>query len=585
MADSRSRSGATGQSIDNRGKDIVEKIFNSRDILLDQQVLSKIRDGVSDDKIADAIYDFYKKRLSILKRKAEKFKTALNNKYNIYNLSLDKILDIAKKYIKKYDFTDGEFNMFINLLVSDKALNTSVYNIPNNPMSKTLGFTSYGVFGDKLHIAEGELQYFQEIMKIDQATKQMHNHLKFQTIKYGDCSLEALTGKYHREKDNAFTHIHPVLAALFIPKLEVFENRMLECSISELIRRKNENLPLDTEPLFELYWDLINDPNQGVCAFDSKKVMEDLRNRVLLQVELWKNVLNLRMGRYYSPDVAGFYSAIAQCKNSLFEAPDLSFTADETAILRRLMNAFSLRPTVVQIQPYIAHENLKFARSSMSSVGIQPSYPQITTVPMINVRLPTQEFETSTDHFEKINIFDGLQQPQWFLDGKDVRIRTQKLNFTRGVLIFHVDRRYKSVGLMTARPPFLMAGLPKSMSILDSVNMTSVDCPAARAIDNVNYALRSSVFLEVTAIRNDKSTGGDAPERCVVTGCSAGIVNLSADDKSTYLYYDPAGACFYKNDIEVSPVTTLQYEPSTPGSKNFSEYLEKFGSIYIYGKV
>ncbi len=101
-----------------------------------------------------------------------------------------------------------------------------------------------------------------------------------------------------------------------------------------------------TKPDFELYWDLITDPNESVCAIDS--AIKDLRNRYVLQTKIWESVLNLRQGRYYQDNLQEFLMAVDNCKGNIIDCPDQTYVKDEGSILRRILAAFAIRPTIVR---------------------------------------------------------------------------------------------------------------------------------------------------------------------------------------------------------------------------------------------
>ena len=49
-----------------------------------------------------------------------------------------------------------------------------------------------------------------------------------QSMQYRDCDYESMTGKYNREMGmSAGQHVHPVIAALFFPKIDALEHSLL----------------------------------------------------------------------------------------------------------------------------------------------------------------------------------------------------------------------------------------------------------------------------------------------------------------------------------------------------------------------
>ena len=581
MADTRTRGNVSEKSVDSQGRDVLEKIFKSRDLLLDQQVLSQLRKSLPDSKVVDAVFDYYKKRLEHIKIKSNKFKQALLRKYSMANLSTKQIIEKAKKYTKKYDLSDGEFSMFINLLLNDHTQPYhSIFNIPSTPMSRTLGYNVDAVMGDKLVIGENDLPHFKKIMELEALTRPLHTQLVLQTLTYNDCGPDALNGKFDKLKHNAFVHVHPIIAALFLPKVPYLDEHILLASIANIIKCKNEGKPIMTQHEYELYWDLITDPNQSVCVTDNSKTMEDLKNRVVLQARLWESVMHLRLGRYYNDDMSGFLTAVESCQNSIFDAPDLIYSHDEGTILRRILNAFSLRPTVVSIA------SLSGIPMSMSTLSIPAaSYTQITTVPMINLRLPRQIGNLPVS-MSSVNLTDALNQPQWFVEGKAIVPRTQSIVHSRDVMFFYIDRRSKAVNYASLNKPYMFTGLPPTLSGLDTINEMSVHFNPDIRVGDDDFDLRSVVFIEVT---NLGEKGGK-----VITGCSTGIVVPKDQERGIvddeFFQYDPQGAGFTHvledgSQVNYAPIAALRKVGlGTTEERAFYPLAERRGTIFMYVK-
>lgn len=581
MADTRLRGNVSEKSIDSHGKEILEKIFKTRDLLLDQQVLSQLRKSLPDAKVVDAVFDYYKKRLEHIKVKSNKFKQALLRKYAMSNLTTKQIIEKAKKYTKKYDLSEGEFSMFINLLLNDQTQPYhSIFNIPSTPMSRTLGYSVDAVMGDKLVIGENDLVHFKKIMELEALTKQLHTQLVLQTLTYTDCGPDAINGRFDKLKHNAFVHVHPIIAALFLPKVPYLDEHILLASIANIIKCKNDGKPIMTQHEYELYWDLITDPNQSVCVTDNSKTMEDLKNRVVLQAKLWESVMHLRLGRYYEDDMAGFLSAVEVCQSSIFDAPDLVYTHDEGTILRRILNAFSLRPTVVSIS------SLSGLPMSISTLSLPPaSYTQITTVPMINLRLPRQ-LGSAPVSLTTVSLTDALNQPQWFIEGKTLVPKSQSIVHSRDVLFFYIDRRFKAFNYASLSKPYVFTGLPPTLSGLDSINDMRVQFNPDVRIGDDDFDLRSVVFVEVT---NLGEKGGK-----VITGCSTGIVIPADPAKGVaieeYFQYDPQGAGFTHvladgSQVNYAPVAALRkIGLGSTEERAFYPLAERRGTIFMYVK-
>jgi hypothetical protein len=580
MADTRARGNIGDRAIDSRGKEALDKIFSKQkhgNLLLDQQVISELKRTLSDSKLVEVVYDYYKKRLEQIKQKANKFKRALLHKYGMANLSIDQLVDKAKKYTKKYDLSDGEFNMFMGLLQSDTTHPyNSRFNIPSTPMSRTLGYSVDAIMGDKLSLSERDYPVLKQILEVERETLMLHKQAIIQSITYMDCGPEALNGKYDKDKYNVFKHVHPIIAAMFLPKVPYLDEHMIHASIGNIVKCKKDGLPIVTLPEYELYWDLISDPNHTVCVTDDNKTMEDLRNRFMLQTKLWEAVVNLRQGKYYFNNATDIMLALENCMSSIFDAPDLVYAHDEGTILRRILNTFSMRPTIVSIS------SLSDAPMAMTTYNIGPaSYTQITTVPMVNLRLPRQLggiYSNTKNTISTINLTDALNQPQWFIEGKTLIPKTQSIVHSRDVIFFYIDRRYKAFNYSTINQPFMFAGFLPSISGLDTINDTAVNYMESITIGKDSFELRSVIFTEVTDLQQK---GG-----IVITGCSAGIVRLEPmTGVKNHLLYDPQGAGFQHLTTagtyeSYGPISDLD----TQADKNFVSLSQKRGTIFMYAK-
>ncbi len=195
-----------------------------------------------------------------------------------------------------------------------------------SPMAKFLGFDF--VHGQMIRITPKDHNKLNELHMLYDETKHIHADVKTNVANYRDCAPEAITGQYDRKKHNVSVSIHPVLAALFFPKVDYIEKRMLYTNIARMVLSraqaylKNFNFHLHTnivpgelEAEFELAHDIAYDPN-ALEYFKDDSPMDNILKRYRCQIELYLAVLNLRQGRYYSTGyaendgIAGFIRVI-----------------------------------------------------------------------------------------------------------------------------------------------------------------------------------------------------------------------------------------------------------------------------------
>ncbi len=488
----------------------------------DAEVLAALRAKHPNDvELVNKLYSEYDEKMSKIRRKAQKFANLLLTKYS--HLGPKRIIEKAKKYQKKYGFSDDEFNAFLNIATSDKSFSSANIHIPNTPIAKTLGFTVD--VPTKMNVKSTELDVLQDILKMHQECSALHAQVVIQSLMYEqteECKVLYSSNPkdmFDPRKDNMYSNVHPVLFALFAPKIKDLEDRMLLGSIASVVAARYNGTPFKTQSDWLLYHDLIQDPNEVVCAGNQKdNPLIDLRNRVRVQCELWKNVRDLRQGRFYAPDCQNFLVALKNCKNNMYDSPDYTFVEDEGSVLRRLLSVFAYRPTIVAVKS-AANATLPFAIASNVNTY---AMTQVTTVPIINIRLPSNSTGTSA-----VALATSLSSPDWYIENKVLVPKTKEVIHSRGVCFFYVNRRSfaldhtKLVGGPTL-PQFNV--LPFSISGYESVNKCPVELNPTMQIGNDQFNLKSVVSVETQPINQTSVISGVTSRQIdFIKGCKATV--------------------------------------------------------------
>jgi len=543
------------------------------------------REHPTDTKKVQEIMDAYSEALSRILKKARKFKTVLFERYGGLGLPFAELMKKAKKYQKRYKFSDEEFAMFVHLAMTEQTGKYAV-SIPSTKMAKTLGYEALLASTSKLNVKADEQAVVEEIINKYSETKPLHAQVLLQTLTYRDTAPEALTGEFDRKKHNPFAYIHPVLAALFLPKVKLLEDQMLLANIGYIVKQKQAGQPINTLPDYQLYWNMVTDPNDTACNINNAII--DLKNRFILQTHVWDAVMELRQGRYYYSDRSGlvrFMQALEQCRNVIHDAPDLTYVKDEGTILRKLLSAFSLYPTYVSI-------NRLWGLLTGAQYGI-PSSPleasglgNITRIPMITLRLPL----TLGTSAKALPLEDALNQPQWFVENKLIVPKSLSIIHSHDVLFFYVGRRYQHVNLTRLNLPYNFTNLPMTVTGWESLNEYPVNAPHSLNIMHETYVLRSVVTVEKTRV-----PGG----RNLITGSSA-IIHRPRDilqgrySDVSYLY-DPQGAGvmvpqgagpgdYQRNSPVVWIPTETQYAAQVDGIESAEQRARLRGTIFMYQK-
>lgn len=547
----------------------------------DVQAMRLLREKYG-DKSVEKMFDIYKERKNWITKKANKFKSLIFSKYS--NLSLPALLEKAKVYKKKYNLTDDQFHAFINLAITDKSFSASnMYNQPTTPMSKALGYSSDTNYG-KMSVPTNELDVLQDILRIHSEMGILHEQIKIQSLTYYDCAPQAITGTYDPQKHNSFSFIHPVIAALFFPRIRYLDEHMLLASIANIVYHRYNGYPIRTQPEYELYWDLITDPNELVCISPKESTLIDLRNRIKLQVELWKLVRELREGRYYSDEFRTFNLALDNCRNPFFDVPDMSNVRDEGTVLRRLFCAFALRPTIVTISSITSGiANLSANCSASINYSLNPmALSQVTTIPIVNLRLPFSFRNRNVT----IYLNEALEQPDWFVENKMILPKVKNVIYSRDIIVFYAPRRYQSINFGRINAPYNFTILPPTHSALETINDVNISYDPSIMVGDDRFYLRSVVFVERALTNKD-----------LIIGSSAGII-IRRDfalgrTQQSYLLYNPQAAIIKFEDpttgIYVRNPPIVEIPGTTPfndinAPESFQKRASTRGTIFVYVK-
>jgi hypothetical protein len=562
------------------------KLFAKKYTDIDAMSALKRKYGKDTDKIYE-IYDNFKSMKDHMVRKAEKFRRVIYDRYGV--LPFDSIFKKAKKYAKKYKISDDVFNYFFHLATTDRINQEIMSNLPNTKISQALGYGQSGIMHtERLNIKDSELPVLQEILKIYGETKVLHSQIVLQALQYRDCAIEAINGTIPTQpaisratdRQNFYTYIHPILAALFLPKFNIIDEHVLLANIGYIVSCKHNKQLIKTKPDYNLYWDMITDYNDVVCSLDS--AITDLRNRQILQTKIWDAVLHLRQGKYYASNVADFLMSIENCRSNIYDAPDMTYVKDEGTILRKLLTAFAIRPTIVstsRLQAYAAMAPYGVSPAFMSSAGLT----KMSTISMVTLRIPLKNLP----NVPATSLEDALVQPQWFIENKMLIPKSQQIMYSKEVLIFYVNRRFKTVNIANINAPYNFSALPHSIAGWEKLNDHPVNYDPIMNIVNDTYLLRSVVFVETSR-----------KIQHLITGCTTGIiVNEDAGINiygRAYLLYDPQGATeIFRSQItgdyiRNGPITEIPGEPQLTGGsitgESFAERATNRGTIFIYKK-
>jgi hypothetical protein len=343
---------------------------------------------------------------------------------------------------------------------------------------------------------------------------------------------------------------------MFASRIHLFENRMLLANLPNIIRARYNKESVQTKPDYELLYDLITDPNDVVC--DRTSPLKDLRNRCVLQDALQRCVLNMRMKRFFEPCAAELAIAIEGCRLMNVENPELLYSGDESVYFRRIVNTFSLRPTIVRTDDSLALNQAPFQQVV--------SVPLVSSLNIMTLRLPPQKTPNAT-----IQLRSAMSQAQIFIENGRFVTKNQQIIYSRNVLLFNVLRKYNRIFMNKLFSPFNFQNLPTSVSALEKINDTAVKHDWTMKIGNDTFYLRSAIASHMTNLTPGR------PNSAVVTGCKAYVYDYTNAVQSAmpvrHYVYNPYDV---KNKSDEVVKSILNYATSD------SREVETKSTVFIY---
>jgi hypothetical protein len=338
----------------------------------------------------------------------------------------------------------------------------------------------------------------------------------------------------------------------------------------------NDLLPGELEADLQLAYDIARDPN-SLNNFSNETPMSNLLKRYTIQIEVWKNVLSLRQGKFYSRSdsfaaddgIMGLQKVLSSYEWTYFDSPELHQVHDEGSMLRKLLAAYSFRPTFTQLSAFVHRTGLGY-----SNIGAVSRSTFINT-PICNIKLPISAYGGKPTY--AIKLTSALEQSDWFIENKMLVPKNKSVIHSRDVIFFYVNRRYQSP-LANIDMGFRYLSLPGTLSGMTKINTTDLSFESTLTIGSDRFTLNSVVLLNPLL------------EDQLSTGCSSVVISPAdysiGRTNTTYFYYNPLGASVmferngkYTRNAPISPMMEHSSDPRYPG---FWENARKYGTIFVY---
>ena len=557
----------------------VKKLFRDNTQQISQSAMYKLREKYGDEDVLDQIQDVFMEKSRELKKRAKKFARMIMERYANQNYPLHILLKKALKFKVKYNLSDTEFEEFRRIyeqqITGERPTTHVSVTVPFTSMSRALGQGKVDA-NDGMKFDDKDYSVLHDILRLHAEKKPTHAQVVLQSMVYKDTAYEAITGQFNTDKHNPHCHIHPVIAALFLPKIRLLEDSMLRSNIAYIVKTRYSKQPILTMTDYQLFYDLISDPTDVVCSSDS--AIKDLQGRATLQCHIWDSVLSLRNGRYYDCNSTHFLMAVDQCRRNNYDSPDLLYMNDEGTMMQRIMGAFSIRPTIVATTPLYGVVN----NAQMRSVQV----PKVASLPMVVMRLPvvTSVANIPVSGVSQPHLKNALDESQWYVEDGSVVPRNQQIIYSRGILVFYVPRRAHTLNIGKLVEPYNFTRLPSTVAGFERINDRVVEFDMDVSLREHDYKLRSVVCVEINAeIAKD-----NGPK--LVTGCSSLIVKYdeSGNTVNSHYWYNPRDAAIGHNDNgswkKNAPITLLDNSGlwDDNGPEGFYHKASTKGTVFIY---
>jgi hypothetical protein len=561
------------------------------------QVVAMLRAQGKDQKEIDAFMEKYEVSRKKIAKVVKRFVEKIEAKYG--HLDIPELVKKGMKHATRHDFSPAERDAFIRFVMKGDTETPYLpfQELGYTEMSKFLGFSN--TTGQTITVKATDHPALQEIAKLYEQNKLLHSGIRQNLVTYTSCDPNALISEYNKEKDNLNMFIHPLIVALFLPRIRAIERRMLYSNIGRFVVQRtqmyfqnadkrymgwtlslNDLIPGELEADLEFMYEIAKDPN-SLDHFSDESPMSNLLKRFQVQIELWKNVLSLRQGQYYSRSencvvgcddgIMGLHKVLSSYNWTYFDSPDMYHVHDEGTLLRKLLAVFSFRPTFTQISSFAHRSGLGY-----SNLGaVRATY---VNTPICNLRLPSNLYGGAPAG-TTIRLESALSNSGVFIENKMLVPKNTSVIHSRQVVFFYVNRRYQSP-LANVDMGFRYMSVPGTMSALTNINTTPLEIPYDLTIGHDRFQLTSVVVLNPLI------------EGQLATGCSSIVIAQADKDgartRKSFYYYNPLGAGILYEDktsgkyVRNTPITLMPERSLGKERPGFNERAREYGTIFVY---
>jgi hypothetical protein len=565
--------------------------------------------------------DVFMEQLAVSKKRLSKMIIKFVNKMRSKYGQLDEVSFLKKglSQAQKLGFTESEKEAFRNYILNNNndVIKKSFDEMEYTSMSKFLGFSNMPL--QSLEISATDHPALQEIARLYETSKLLHSSVKHNNLLYvtpddqHKLNVIPLLSKFEEKRDNLYIHVHPLIVALFVPNIQWISNKILLTNIGRLVIQRsqiyfqrtddkkmgakymnwnlnpNELTPHELQSDLQFMKDIATDPN-SLDYFSDETPISNLLKRYSVQIELWKNVLAVRQGKFYSSaadytgesSISGLYKVLSAYSWTYFDSPDMYHINDEGNLLRKLLAVFSIRPTLTMVASY--------GNPTLYSSQNMPSLSKATylTSPMCTIRLPNNmaTFTNNSTHSkiaqqaldkessqQSIRLCDALESTDMYIEHKRIVPKRTKIIGSDTVLFFYINRRFQTP-FETLELGFQYRSISGTMPGITKINNTYVDFETEeQEINNQIFLLKSCVVLNKI-------------NESYAAGCSAYLFDRGNKNPAKRVFkYDPLlpGEKYESETGEIFDHTPIQeYPDDTTVNSNVFKELHEMATILIF---
>lgn len=578
----------------NSAKKAIAELFKKGATKISSGDVDKLRSKYGDDIADEIVEDFYSMKDDV-REKAQKAAGYVRGKYP--HKPLHMLLSASRKYKQKLqldDFAFEEFRRIFEAELSGQSVAMSRIYEPHrhtNVMEKALG-SGYKDQASGIKVRDDEYGDLQEILKIHAAMRPVHADIVIQHLMYTGVgptndpqvvpNTVALGGHFDRSKDRSECHIHPVIAAMFLPKIAMIEKHFLIANLAGIIKGRKNREVITNKPDYLLHKAIVNDPNDVVC--DPNSAIRDLRFRCMLQHHLLNSVRSLRNGQYFDCHNREFINAIENCRLNNFDNPELLYGQDEATVLSKLLGAFSFRPTVLSQRPVATYDP-----------NPRAIIPKIYTRHFLTFKLRNPRVQQGTVRSlnEVKNVVSYRREEGHFIPYEENVI------YSNQVLFVLVPRKLMTVDLNRMlgqhMDPINLLDLPRNLTGFERVNPFELNYDESMSIGTERLELVSAVSAKINNLGTSRTMKGFIIGNMAwvkLPGNQWVCYDPRAVNKPGLLRNDPrlglaqtgvAAAATHGQQGTANQMSIYSLRPMIRYSQDDAQrHLQKFGTIFVY---